>query len=260
MNKLANLMAAAAMTLAVATTANAAPAAKPAAAPIKNIVLVHGAFADGSSWAKVITILQAKGYHVTAVQNPLNSLADDVAATRRALAAQDGPAILAGHSWGGAVITQAGDDPKVAALVYVAAFAPDVGETLNSLGKDQPPMPAIKTLIVDKEGFGVLSQEGVLKHFVQDLPRAEGLLVDAVQGPTHVSLFDTKLTTAAWRKKPSWFIVAKRDGTISPDAERFFAQRMKATTKELDSDHVAMMSHPKDVAAVIIEAAQKAPH
>lgn len=253
MSKLAKLAAAVAMTMATMTTAQAAP-------PIKNIVLVHGAFADGSSWASVITILQAKGYHVTAVQNPLNSLADDAAATRRAIAVQDGPVILAGHSWGGAVITEAGDDPKVAALVYVAAFAPDVGETLNALGEGKPPSPAIQTLIVDKQGFGVLSEEGVLKHFVQDLPLAQRRLVAALQGPTHVSLFDTKLTVAAWRTKPSWFIVAKRDGTISPDAERFFAQRMKATTRELDSDHVAMLSHPKDVAAVIVEASQKAPH
>jgi len=194
------------------------------------------------------------------VQNPLSTLAADVAATKRALAAQDGPAILAAHSWGGVVITEAGDDPKVAALVYVAGFGPDVGETINTLGKGQPPSPAIQTLVVDKEGFGVLSTEGVLKHFVQDLPKAQGLVVAATQGPTHVGLFDAKLTVAAWKTKPAWFVVAKRDQTISPDAERFFAKRMKATTTELDSDHVAMLSHPKQIAAVIMEAAAKAPH
>ncbi|MDZ4869771.1 MAG: alpha/beta hydrolase [Alphaproteobacteria bacterium] len=233
--------------------ANAAP-------PVKNIVLVHGAFADGSSWSKVVPILQAKGYNVTAIQHPMNTLADDVAATKRALALQNGPAILVGHSWGGAVITEAGNDPKVAALVYVAAFGPDVGETLNGLGKGQPPMPAIAALQVDKEGWGSLPTDAVLKYFVQDLPKAEGLVVAATQGPAHVTLFDTKLTTAAWKSKPSWFVVAKRDGTIAPDAERFFAKRMNATTIELDSDHVAMLSKPNEVANVIMEAAAKAPH
>lgn len=250
-----NILIAAATTAAMlfAGAANAAP-------PVKNIVLVHGAFADGSSWSKVVPILQAKGYNVTAIQHPMNTLADDVAATKRALALQNGPVILVGHSWGGAVITEAGNEPNVAALVYIAAFGPDVGETLNALGKGQPPMPAIAALQVDKEGWGRLPTEAVLKYFVQDLPKAEGLVVAATQGPAHVSLFDTKLTTAAWKTKPSWFAVAKRDGTIAPDAERFFAKRMKATTTELDSDHVAMLSHPNEVAAIIMDAAAKAPH
>lgn len=229
-----------------------------AAPPVKNIVLVHGAFADGSSWGKVIPLLQARGFNVTAVQNPLTTLADDVAATKRALAVQDGPAILVGHSWGGAVITEAGNDPKVAGLVYVAAFGPDAGESLNALGKGQPPMPAIAALQVDKEGFGRLPTDAVLKFFVQDLPKPEALIVAATQGPAHVGLFDTKLSVAAWRSKPSWFLVAKRDGTISPDAERFFAKRMSAITKELDSDHVIMLSKPHDVANTIMEAAAKA--
>lgn len=247
-NALIGMVAAAALLLTV--PAQAAP-------PVKNIVLVHGAFADGSSWSKIIPILQAKGYNVTAVQHPMNTLADDVAATKRALALQNGPVILVGHSWGGAVITEAGNDPKVAALVYVAAFGPDVGESLNGLGKGQPPMPAIAALQVDKEGFGRLPTDAVLKHFVQDLPKSEAMVVAATQGPAHVSLFDTRLTQAAWRTKPSWFIVAKRDGTISPNAERFFAQRMKAIAVELDSDHVAMLSKPNQVADVIIDAATK---
>jgi pimeloyl-ACP methyl ester carboxylesterase len=226
--------------------------------PVKNIVLVHGAFADGSSWGKVIPLLQAKGFNVTSVQHPMTTLADDVAAVKRALAVQDGPVILAGHSWGGAVITEAGNDPKVAALVYVAAFGPDVGESLNALGKGQPPMPAIAALLVDQQGFGRLPTDAVLKYFVQDLPRADGLVVAATQGPAHVGLFDTKLTVAAWKSKPAWFIVAKRDGTIAPDAERFFAKRMKATTVELDSDHVAMLSKPNEVTNIIMEAATKA--
>jgi pimeloyl-ACP methyl ester carboxylesterase len=248
-----NVLIAAAATAAMlfAGTAHAAP-------PVKNIVLVHGAFADGSSWAKVVPLLQAKGYNVTAIQHPMNTLADDVAATKRALALQDGPVILVGHSWGGAVITEAGNDPKVAALVYVAAFGPDAGESLNAIGKGQPPMPAIAALQVDKEGWGRLPTEAVLRYFVQDLPKSEGLVVAATQGPAHVSLFDTKLTTAAWKSKPSWFIVAKRDGTIAPDAERFFAKRMNATTIELDSDHVAMLSKPNEVTNIIIEASTKA--
>lgn len=253
MNRLFGLTAAIAMTIAANTAAEAAP-------PVKNIVLVHGAFADGSSWGSVIPILQAKGYNVTAVQNPLTSLAEDVAATRRAIAAQDGPVILAGHSWGGAVITEAGGDPKVVGLVYIAAFGPDAGETLTALGKGQPPTPALQNLVIDKDGFGKLSTEAVLKYFVQDLPVARARVIAAIQGPTHLSLFDTKLTNAAWHTKPSWYVIAKRDGTISPDAERFFAQRMHATATELDSDHVAMLSKPNQVADVIIDAASRAPH
>jgi pimeloyl-ACP methyl ester carboxylesterase len=245
------LAAAAAAALMFAGTANAGP-------PVKNIVLVHGAFADGSSWNKVIPLLQAKGFNVTSVQHPMNTLADDVAAVKRAIAVQDGPLILAGHSWGGAVITESGNDPKVAGLVYVSAFAPDVGESLNALGAGKPPMPAIAALLVDQQGFGRLPTEAVLRHFVQDLPRAEGLVVAATQGPAHVGLFDTKLTTAAWKGRPTWFIVAKRDNVIAPDAERFFAKRMNATTLELDSDHVPMLSKPVEVTNVIIEAATKA--
>jgi pimeloyl-ACP methyl ester carboxylesterase len=243
---------------AAATAAMMFVGAAHAGPPVKNIVLVHGAFADGSSWNKVIPLLQAKGFNVTSVQHPMNTLADDVAAVKRALAVQDGPVILAGHSWGGAVITEAGNDPKVAGLVYVAAFGPDVGESLNAIGKGKPPMPAIAALLVDKEGFGRLPTDTVLKYFVQDLPRTEGLVVAATQGPAHVGLFDTKLTVAAWKSKPSWFIVAKRDGTIAPDAERFFAKRMNATTVELDSDHVAMLSKPNEVTNIIMEAAAKA--
>src|SRR6185295_10470769 len=149
----------------------------------KNVVLVHGAFADGSSWSKVIPILQAKGYNVTAVQNPLTSLADDVAATKRALARQNGPVILVGHSWAGVVITEAGMDPKVVGLVYVAAFAPDEGETAGDLGKPYPPPPALAAPIVDNQGFMTLSTDAVLKHFASDLPPAEARVVAATQGP-----------------------------------------------------------------------------
>jgi len=240
-----------------AATAGSAPG--PASAPgIKNIVLVHGAFADGSSWAKVIPILQAKGYNVTAVQNPLTSLADDVAATQRTLARQDGPVILVGHSWGGVVITEAGTDPKVAGLVYVAAFGPDQGEVVGDLGKAYPPPPALAAPIVDAQGFMTLPTDAVLKHFAQDLPPAEARVVAATQGPISASAFGSKVSNVAWKTKPSWYIVSAQDGAIPPDEERFFAKRMKATTTELKASHVSMLSQPQAVAAVILDAAAKA--
>lgn len=248
---------AAAMAILLSVCAAAVGAAP--AQPIKNIVLVHGAFADGSSWAKVITILQAKGYNVTAVQNPLTSLADDVAATRRVLAQQEGPVILVGHSWGGVVITEAGTDSKVAGLVYVAAFGPDQGEVVGDLGKPFPPPPALAAPIVDPQGFMSLSTDAVLKHFAQDLPAEEARVVAATQGPIHASAFGSQVSAVAWKTKPSWYIVSKLDGAIAPDAERFFAKRMKATTTELNASHVPMLSQPKAVAAVIMDAASKAP-
>jgi pimeloyl-ACP methyl ester carboxylesterase len=227
------------------------------AAPVKNIVLVHGAFADGSSWSRMIPILQAKGYKVTAVQNPLTSLADDVAATNRALAQQDGPVILVGHSWAGVVITEAGMDPKVVGLVYVAAFAPDEGEAVGELNKAYPAPPAFAAPIVDKDGFMTLPADAFLK-FASDLPASEARVAWATQGPIHVSAFAAKVTAAAWKTKPSWFIVSKLDNAIAPDEERFFAKRMKATTTELNTSHVPMLSQPKAVAAVIMDAATKA--
>jgi pimeloyl-ACP methyl ester carboxylesterase len=234
-----------------------APAAGPTD-PVKNIVLVHGAFADGSSWAKVIAILQAKGYNVTAVQNPLTSLADDVAATNRALAQQKGPVILVGHSWAGAVITEAGVDPKVAGLVYVAAFAPDADEIIGELGKNYPPPASFAAPIIDAQGFMSLSTDTIVKHFAWDLPPAEARVLAATQTPIATSAFGEKVSNIAWKTKPSWYIVAKKDQTIAPDEERFFAKRMNATTTELDTSHVPMLSKPKDVAAVIMDAAAKA--
>jgi pimeloyl-ACP methyl ester carboxylesterase len=231
-----------------------------AAEPVKNIVLVHGAFADGSSWAKVITILQAKGYNVTAVQIPLSGFADDVAATNRALARQTGPVILVGHSWGGVVITEAGMDQKVVGLVYVAAFGPDAGEVVGDLGKPYPPPPALASPLVDPQGFMSLPTDAVVKHFASDLPPPEARVVAATQGPIDVSAFASKVSNVAWKTKPSWYIVSKLDGAIAPDLERFFAKRMKATTTELNTSHVAMLSKPNDVAAVIMDAASKAPH
>jgi pimeloyl-ACP methyl ester carboxylesterase len=223
-----------------------------------NILLVHGAFADGSSWQKVILILQARRYHVTAVQLPLTSLADDVAATRRALARQEGPVILVGHSWGGAVITEAGVDPKVAELVYVAAFAPEPGETLNGLGKPYPTPPAFAAPIEDPQGFVSLPADAFVKHFASDLPAFDARVLAATQGPIHGSAFDAQVSVAAWTTKPTWYIVSKLDGVIAPDEERFFAKRMSATTFELNASHVAMLSQPRAVASIIMTAAARA--
>ena len=248
--------AAAAIAVSIATApVNAAPTQ-----PVKSIVFVHGAFADGSSWSKVAAILQAKGYNVTAVQNPLTSFADDVAATNRALALQTGPVILVGHSWGGAVITEAGMDPKVAGLVYVAALAPDSDEVIGDIAKSYPPQPTFAAPIVDKEGFISLPTETMVKHFAWDLPATEAQVLAATQGPIMGSAFGSRVSNVAWKTKPSWYIVAKKDQAIAPDEERFFARRMNATTTELDTSHVPMLSKPKEVAAVIIDAAGKAPH
>src|SRR5258706_894732 len=247
------------LAIAVAVSAAHLTATAQPLPPVKNVVLVHGAFADGSSWTKVIEILQAKGFNVTAVQNPLTSLADDVAATRRALALQTGPVILVGHSWAGAVITEAGVDPKVAGLVYVAAFAPDIDEVIGELGKNYPPQPTFAAPIVDEQGFMSLSSDAVAKHFAWDVRPKGAQMLAATQTPIATSAFGAKVTNVAWKSKPSWYIVATGDQAISPDEERFFAKRMKATTTELNASHVPMLSKPRDVSAVIMQAAAKAP-
>ena len=251
------MVVAAALSMAIAV---ASPPPNATTNGVKNIVLVHGAFADGSSWGKVIPILQARGYNVTAVQNPLTPFADDVAATNRALALQTGPVILVGHSWGGVVITEAGLDPKVVGLVYVAAFAPDAGEVVGNIGKAYPPPPSFAAPIVDKQGFMTLPVDAFVKHFASDLPAAEARVLAATQGPISAAAFGTKVSTVAWKTKPSWYIVSKLDGAIAPDEERFFAKRAKATTTELSASHVPMLSKPTEVAAVIMDAAAKARH
>jgi pimeloyl-ACP methyl ester carboxylesterase len=225
-----------------------------AAAAAATVILVHGAFADGSSWSKVIARLQAKSIDVVAVQNPLSSLADDVAATNRAIAEAKGPVILVGHSWAGAVITQAGDDPKVKALVYVAAFAPDVGMSVNDLGKGAPPLPWQKTVIVSKDGYITLPPESIAVNFAQDLPKREAWIVAATQGPTATRAFDDKLSIAAWHDKPCWYVVAKRDRMIAPDAERVMARAIKAHVIEIDSNHTVMLSHAAELTSVIEDA------
>jgi pimeloyl-ACP methyl ester carboxylesterase len=229
--------------------------ASAAEAAAKTVVLVHGAFADGSSWAKVIPLLQAKGLNVIAVQNPLSSLAADVDAARRAIEAPAGPVILVGHSYGGVVITQAGVHPKVAALVYVAAFAPPKGESVNGLGKGQPAPPWSGSIKADSGGYLSLTPEGIGKFFAQDLPSKEIAILAATQGPTFGGAFDDKVTETAYSVKPSWYVVAKQDRMIPPDLEMAMAKAANAKITAVESSHVAMLSKPKEVADVILAAA-----
>jgi pimeloyl-ACP methyl ester carboxylesterase len=225
-----------------------------AAAAAATVILVHGAFADGSSWNKVIANLQRKSIDVIAVQIPMSSLADDVAATDRAIEAAKGPVVLVGHSWAGAVITEAGDDPKVEALVYIAALAPDAGMSANDLGKGAPLLPWQKAVVVSGDGFMTIPEKTVESEFAQDLPKSQARILAATQGPIAVRAFDDKLSIAAWRDKPSWYIVPKMDHMIAPDAERAMARAMKAHITEIDSSHVVMLSHPDKVTAVIEDA------
>jgi pimeloyl-ACP methyl ester carboxylesterase len=221
------------------------------------IVLVHGAFADGSSWDKVIPILQAKGYKVVAVQNPLSSLADDVAATQRVVDAQTGKVVLAGHSWGGTVITQAGTSDKIKALVYVAAFAPSEGEATGNLGKDYPTPAGIATIQADATGYGWLPADSVAKNFAQDVSPATAALINATQGPIALKAFGEPTTVAAWKNKANYYIVASQDRMIDPGLQQAFAKKLNATTTTLPSSHVPMVSQPAKVAEVLIAAAQR---
>ncbi len=222
-----------------------------------NVVLVHGAYADGSSWSSVIPILQATGLKVTAVQNPLTSLADDVAATTRALDLQNGPTVLAGHSWAGTVISEAGVHENVIALVYVAARAPDAGEDYGHLASTYPAAPATAGLI-HHNGFAQLSEEAFLADFANGIDETHARALYAVQGPISDELFGGKTTQAAWRTRPCYYSVSKLDRTTNPDLERFLAQRMQATTIELESGHLAMITHPQEIASLILRAAGQA--
>lgn len=220
------------------------------------IIFVHGIWADGSSWITEINALQAKGYHVVSVQNPVTSLADDVAATKRAIELAPGKVILVGHSWGGFVITQAGNDPKVAGLVYVAAFAPATGENVKTLSANGPGTDLMKYFVISKDGYIFLTMAGIKTVFAADLTPKQQSAVFAVQTPANHTVFDEKLTGApAWQTKPSWYIVSKNDKAINPALERFMSKRIKAKTIEIASSHVAMVAHPKEVLAVIEEAA-----
>ena len=232
-------------------------AAAAAHAEDTTVVLVHGAFADGSSWDKVIPLLQAKGLKVVAVQNPLSSLADDVAATQRVIDAQSGKVVLVGHSWGGTVITQAGASDKVKALVYVSAFAPSEGEDTASQGKDYAVPPGIATLQADAAGYLWLPAASVAQNFAQDVTPATASLIAATQGPINGKAFAEKTTVAAWKNKPNYYIVSAQDRMIAPDLERAYAKKLNATTTTLQASHVPMVSQPAKVAEVILAAAQR---
>jgi len=225
--------------------------------PVKNVVLVHGAFADGSGWRGVYDELTSRGYRVTIVQNPLTSLADDVAATNRELARQDGPTILVGHSWGGTVITEAGIDPRVAALVYVSALSPDAGETTSDQysGFTTPPEFVIDTL---PDGFGVLSPEKFKAAFAADASDADAAFLRDTQVPINMSVFATKLKNAAWRTKPSWAVIATDDKAFDQRMLHTMAKRIGATVTEVKASHAVFMTQPKAVADVIDQAARNA--
>jgi pimeloyl-ACP methyl ester carboxylesterase len=220
----------------------------------RNVVLVHGLFADGSSWSEVIARLQPKGIQVTSVQNPLTTLQAAVDATRRALALQQGPTVLAGHSFSGMIVTEAGIDPKVSALVYVAARAPDAGEDYTELAKRFPAPPA-SAGIVWSDDWGRLSEEAFLRDFAGDVPADKARVLYAVQAPFKRTLLADKTTHAAWRSKPSWYAVSTEDRTINPDLERFMAKRMGAKTIEVKASQVSLISQPDTIANLILEAA-----
>ncbi len=232
------------------TGANAAGAAVPA----RNVVLVHGLFADGSSWSEVIPLLQARGLNVTAVQNSLKSFPEAVADAVRVLDRQDGPTVFAGHSFSGMILSEAGEHPNVSALVYVAARAPDAREDYGALAATYPAAPAGAGIVFDGDE-GRLSEEAFLRDFAGDVPEARARALYAVQQPFLRALTAARTTKAAWRTRPTWYAVSANDRTIDPDLQRFMAMRMGATTVELDSSHVSLISHPAEIARLILDAA-----
>ena len=248
------------LTLAVALSLGTASAAtpEPKADTRPTVVLVHGAFADGSSWNKVIPLLQAQGLNAVAVQNPLTSLEDDVAFANRVINAQSGPVVLVGHSWGGSVITQAGGHDKVKALVYVAAFAPSLNTAPTVDTQDFPTPPGFAHFIASPDGYLTLPADAIARDFAQDVSAEEANLIHATQGAVRGANFEQPVTVEAWSSKPSWYIVAAQDRMIDPGAQRALAKKIGATTTELPTSHVPMASDPQAVAKVIIEAARAA--
>jgi pimeloyl-ACP methyl ester carboxylesterase len=228
--------------------------AKAASPKARNVVLVHGLFADGSCWSEVIARLQAAGLTVTSVQNPLTTLDDAVASAERVLARQDGPTVLAGHSFSGMIVTDVGMHPNVSALVYVAARAPDAGEDYTALAKTYPTPPASAGIVFDGDE-GRLTEEAFLRDFAGDLPEAKAKMLYAVQEPFQKALLAGNTRHAAWRSKPSYYAVSTEDRTINPDLERFMAKRMGAKTIELKSSHLSLISHPEEISRLILEAA-----
>ena len=226
----------------------------PAPTKARNVVLVHGLFADGSCWSEVIPRLQAAGLNVTSVQNPLTTFPEAVAAAERVLARQDGPTVLVGHSFSGMIVTEAGVHPNVSTLVYVAARAPDAGEDYAALAKQFSTPPATAGIVFDGDE-GRLSEEAFLRDFAGDLPAAKAKALYAAQWPFHKALLTGKTTQAAWRSKPSWYAVSTEDRTINPDLERYMARRMGARTIEVKASHVSLISQPDTIAKLILEAA-----
>ncbi|CAD6519555.1 Pyrethroid hydrolase [Paraburkholderia hiiakae] len=235
----------------------AAHAAPPQDLKGTNVVLVHGAFADGSSWSRVIPLLEARGLHVVAVQNPLSSLADDTAATRRVIEQQKGPVVLVGHSWAGVVISEAGNDEKVKSLVYVAAFAPDNGQSIADITQGQPDAPWASELQKDSAGYLTLSDKAIRQDFAPDLPLAQQRIVAATQGPWFSGALSQKVTQAAWHDKPSYFVVTARDRMIDPALQESMAKHIGAKVTHVNGSHVSMLSQPKAVADAIIDAAER---
>ena len=227
---------------------------------LPNIVLVHGAWADGSSWSAVIERLQADGYTVTAPQFPLAQLSADVARLRQVLTRQTGPTLVAGHSYGGQIITALGTDaPNVVGLVYIAGFGLDQGESIGALLAQGPPTPALAHLSIDQQGFAWLPEDDFVHHFAADVDPVKAKVMYAVQQPLSATALGDVMGVPAWKALPTWFLVADGDQTIPPDAERLFAKRMGATTVEIPTNHVAMVSHPDDVVQLIETAAQAVP-
>ncbi|MFH8471065.1 alpha/beta fold hydrolase [Streptomyces sp. NPDC017991] len=243
----ASITAASLMSVAAARAATG----KGTEAAASNVVLVHGAYADGSSWSKVVPLLQEAGLRVTSVQNPLTSLADDVEAVRFALSRQDGPTVLVAHSYGGAVISEVGLAENVTGLVYVAARAPEAGEDYAALSAAYP-TPPVTSGVVSSEGFKWLSQDAFLRDFANGVPHKEALALYAAQGLLSTAAPTT--STAAWREKPSWYAVSRNDRTIDPGLQRFMAQRMKATTVEVEAGHLSLITHPRQIARLILAA------
>jgi pimeloyl-ACP methyl ester carboxylesterase len=256
MSKLSALLASAAALGLIGEAGGGGAQAAPAA--IKNVVLVHGGFVDGSGWQGVYDVLSRDGYKVTVVQNPTTSLADDVAATRRALAAQDGPAILVGHSYGGVVITESGNDPKVKGLAYIAAFAPDAGESVSSLIANPPPGAAVPPILPPQDGYLFLDREKFAASFAADVKPAQAAFMAASQVPWGVAALTGQVTTPAWKSRPSWYLVSKDDRMIPAPAQRQMASRAGASVVETSGSHAIYVSNPQVVADLIEKAAQGA--
>lgn len=222
----------------------------------KSVVLVHGAFADGSSWKHVIPQLQKAGLNVYSVQNPLSSLADDVAHTNRAIERAEAPVVLVGHSWGGMVITEAGVHDKVQSLVYIAAYAPSKGESLLDTAADYPTPAGLENPLVDESGYITLAPDAIAKYFAQDVPAEETAIMATSQGPLNSAALEQVVTNVAWEQKPSWYAVSLKDNMTHTDLQKEFVKKLNATAIELDSSHTSMLSKPDDISKLIIDAAK----